>query len=101
MRHTRVGIADLVKQVQQELALSLKNRKVVWTLEPLPEVTGDPTLLKQVLVSMQQASRRTFARYSYQARRRWCNGQARSLSLKKFNTLTQLSSRIFGTIRAS
>src|ERR1039457_2160150 len=79
MRHTRVGIADLVKQVQQELALSLKNRKVVWTLEPLPEVTGDPTLLKQVLVSMQQASRRTFARYSYQARRRWCNGQARSL----------------------
>ena len=28
---------------------------------------------------MQQASRRTFARYSYQARRRWCNGQARSL----------------------
>jgi hypothetical protein len=28
---------------------------------------------------MQQASRRTFARYSYQARRRWCYGQARSL----------------------
>src|ERR1039458_1813941 len=28
---------------------------------------------------MQQAIRRTFARYSYQARRRWCYGQARSL----------------------
>jgi PAS domain S-box-containing protein len=52
MGETAVGMADLVKQAQQELVPDLRGRKVVWTVEPLPEITGDPTLLKQVLVNL-------------------------------------------------
>jgi light-regulated signal transduction histidine kinase (bacteriophytochrome) len=52
MRRTKVGMADLVKQKQQELALDIGERKIVWSVDPLPEVTGDPTLLGQVLVNL-------------------------------------------------
>jgi light-regulated signal transduction histidine kinase (bacteriophytochrome) len=49
---TKVGMADLVKQTQQELAADLRERKVVWTVEPLPEVAGDAALLRQVVVNL-------------------------------------------------
>jgi PAS domain S-box-containing protein len=49
---TKVGLADLVKQAQEELAADLKGRKVVWTVEPLPEVAGDPALLQQVVLNL-------------------------------------------------
>jgi len=52
MRHARIGTADLVGQVQRELAPSIKDRKVVWTVKPLPEVTADAALLKQVFVNL-------------------------------------------------
>jgi len=52
MRVTKVNLANLVKQVQQELATDFRGRKVVWTVEPLPEVAGDPALLRQVLVNL-------------------------------------------------
>jgi len=49
---TKVGLAGLVKQAQEELAATLKGRKVVWTVEPLPEVAGDPALLQQVVLNL-------------------------------------------------
>ena len=52
MRETKVGLADLVRQAQQELAPGLRERRVVWTVEPLPEVAGDPALLRQVVVNL-------------------------------------------------
>jgi PAS domain S-box-containing protein len=52
LSETKVILADLVKQAQQELAADLKGRKVVWTVEALPEVAGDPVLLRQVLVNL-------------------------------------------------
>jgi len=51
-RMTKVAMADSVEQVRQELAQDLGARNVVWTIEPLPEVTGDPALLKQVLANL-------------------------------------------------
>jgi signal transduction histidine kinase len=52
MRETTVGLVELVKQVQKDLAVDLKERKVVWTLGRLPEVKGDPVLLKQVVANL-------------------------------------------------
>jgi PAS domain S-box-containing protein len=52
MRHARIGTAELVGQVQRELAPSIEDRKVVWTVKPLPEVTADAALLKQVFVNL-------------------------------------------------
>ena len=52
MRQSRVGMSDLVEQVRQELTASFQDRKVVWTIEPLPEVMGDPALLRQVLINL-------------------------------------------------
>jgi light-regulated signal transduction histidine kinase (bacteriophytochrome) len=45
-------MSDLVEQVRQELTASFQDRKVVWTIEPLPEVMGDPALLRQVLINL-------------------------------------------------
>jgi len=52
MRETKVDLTDLVRQAQQELAAGLRERKVVWTVAPLPEVAGDPALLRQVVVNL-------------------------------------------------
>src|SRR4029077_13034970 len=52
MSDAKVVLADLVKQATQDLAATLKGRKVVWTVEPLPEVAGDPALLRQVVLNL-------------------------------------------------
>jgi PAS domain S-box-containing protein len=49
---TKIGLADLVKQAQVELAADLRGRKVVWTVAPLPEVTGDAALLRQAILNL-------------------------------------------------
>ena len=49
---TKVGLADMVKGVQRELAAHLTQRKIVWAVEPLPEVAGDLAMLRQVLVNL-------------------------------------------------
>jgi PAS domain S-box-containing protein len=52
MSQTKVGLADLVRQAQQDLAAPLRGRKVAWTVGPLPEVAGDPALLRQVVLNL-------------------------------------------------
>jgi PAS domain S-box-containing protein len=47
-----VHLEELVQQVQRELATDMNGRKVVWTVEPLPEVPGDPMLIRLVLVNL-------------------------------------------------
>jgi PAS domain S-box-containing protein len=52
MCEANVCLEDLVQQVQRELTTDIHGRKVVWTVEPLPEVAADPVLLRLVLVNL-------------------------------------------------
>ncbi len=45
----RVSLDELVHSVQAELKPEAKGRRVDWRIEPLPDVEGDPDLLRQVL----------------------------------------------------
>ncbi|PTX92714.1 PAS domain S-box protein [Opitutus sp. ER46] len=49
MHKVRLQISELVSDVQRELAAQLQNRTVVWTVGSLPEVLGDPILLRQAI----------------------------------------------------
>jgi PAS domain S-box-containing protein len=51
VRH-RIDMQALVAEVRDELAADVDGRTVEWTIEPLPEVTGDRALLKQVWVNL-------------------------------------------------
>lgn len=52
MRETNVDFAQLVQEVRQSLELSIQDRQVVWKLGALPNVKGDPAMLKQVLANL-------------------------------------------------
>jgi len=52
MRQTRVSMAELVKQVLQELAGEADGRNIEWNIHPLPDVQGDFSMLKQVWVNL-------------------------------------------------
>jgi PAS domain S-box-containing protein len=52
MCEARLSLEDLVQQVRRELTTDIHGRKVVWTVEPLPEVAADPVLLRLVLVNL-------------------------------------------------
>lgn len=52
MRLTRVALGPLVKEIRAELAGEASGREVVWKVNGLPEVQGDPSLLRQVLVNL-------------------------------------------------
>jgi light-regulated signal transduction histidine kinase (bacteriophytochrome) len=52
MRQTTVNLDQLVKEVLQGLEPDTHGRQVVWTIRPLPEVNGDPAMLRQVLVNL-------------------------------------------------
>ena len=47
-----VRMADLVAEVQQELASDLLGRDVEWRLQPMPPVRADRVLLRQVVVNL-------------------------------------------------
>ncbi|MCI0538613.1 MAG: PAS domain S-box protein [Verrucomicrobiales bacterium] len=47
-----VKMDDLVAQVLQEMAPDLQNRRIEWTISPLPVVHGDAAMLKQVWVNL-------------------------------------------------
>jgi PAS domain S-box-containing protein len=47
MLSTRVDMASLVEKVRVDLREDERGRNVVWKVEPLPKVEGDPALLKQ------------------------------------------------------
>ena len=52
LRAQDVDLTRLVSDVSAECALDAKDRRVVWKLEELPRVTGDPALLRVVFVNL-------------------------------------------------
>ncbi len=47
-----VNLGRLVAEVRQARELDLKDRAIEWRIGPLPEVEGDPNLLRQVLANL-------------------------------------------------
>jgi light-regulated signal transduction histidine kinase (bacteriophytochrome) len=52
LRFTTVRLSDLVQGCLRDLEPELKDREVDWVISPLPEVRGDPALLRQVMLNL-------------------------------------------------
>ena len=52
MLHTTVSLDQLIKTVLHDLRLDLQGRAISWTMHPLPNVSGDPAMLRQVFVNL-------------------------------------------------
>jgi len=52
MLRTTVNLDQLVKTVLYDLRLDLQGREISWTIEQLPEVPGDPAMLRQVFMNL-------------------------------------------------
>jgi PAS domain S-box-containing protein len=52
LNNTPVKLADLVAAVRHDLRHDIEGRNIAWHIGPLPEVSGDPSLLRQVLVNL-------------------------------------------------
>ena len=52
MRQSSVDLDKLVQETIAGLQPEINGRKVIWKHEPLPQVQGDPALLKQVFVNL-------------------------------------------------
>jgi signal transduction histidine kinase len=52
MLKTRVSLAKLVSEAQQELQSELAGKDINWEADSLPEVYGDPAMLRLVLVNL-------------------------------------------------
>ncbi|MFI5248000.1 MAG: ATP-binding protein, partial [Nitrospirales bacterium] len=52
MLHTTVNLDQLVKTVLHDSRLDLQGRTISWTMHPLPQVLGDPVMLRQVFVNL-------------------------------------------------
>jgi signal transduction histidine kinase len=52
MRQTLFSMDRLVNEVLKEMKLESQNRQIEWEMDPLPEVRGDRTMLKQVWVNL-------------------------------------------------
>ncbi|HVS50757.1 MAG TPA: PAS domain S-box protein [Opitutaceae bacterium] len=50
MHRIRIGLTEIVRDVQRELQAQLQGRRVTWIIGELPEVWGDPILLRQVVL---------------------------------------------------
>jgi light-regulated signal transduction histidine kinase (bacteriophytochrome) len=49
---TRVDMDELLREALGPLQLAADGRDIVWALEPLPHVEGDPALLRQVWTNL-------------------------------------------------
>jgi len=47
-----VDMAVLAEAVRIELSRGLENRKIVWSIGPLPTIQGDPVTIRQVLLNL-------------------------------------------------
>jgi signal transduction histidine kinase len=47
-----VNLAQLVDEARIELAPAMTNRNIEWRIQPLPEVVGDPMLLRSAIVNL-------------------------------------------------
>src|SRR6185503_775050 len=52
MLHTRINMSALIDKVREELQPDIATRKVEWKIGALPEIYGDPVLLRQVFVNL-------------------------------------------------
>jgi signal transduction histidine kinase len=52
LMRTTVDLNKMVEDIQKDLSLDLKDRKIEWKIESLPKVLGDPSMLKQVMVNL-------------------------------------------------
>ena len=52
MHRTAVNLEHLVREVMSGFRLDTEGRKIAWTIGALPEVHGDPSMLRQVLVNL-------------------------------------------------
>jgi PAS domain S-box-containing protein len=52
MHKTTVRLDQLVQEVLRDVQADTQNREIVWKIGPLPEVQGDPSLLRLVLVNL-------------------------------------------------
>jgi PAS domain S-box-containing protein len=52
MHRQRVNLADLVEETRRELRRDIEGRNIDWQIGKLPEVRGDPVMLRQVLINL-------------------------------------------------
>jgi signal transduction histidine kinase len=52
MREVAVALDPLVHSAIHTLETATRGRNIAWTIEPLPEVVGDPVLLRQVFANL-------------------------------------------------
>ena len=52
MLHTAVNLDRLIKNILSDLRLDLQGREISWTIAALPEVQGDPAMLRQVFMNV-------------------------------------------------
>jgi signal transduction histidine kinase len=52
MNLTEVALDALVDEARSELSSEAKDRNVVWQIDPLPHVSGDRVLLRQVMINL-------------------------------------------------
>ena len=52
MTRKQVNFDHLVKEVLDELQTDMKGRNIRWKIDPLPEVNGDPSMLRLVFVNL-------------------------------------------------
>lgn len=52
MLHSTVNLDQLIKTILYDLRLDLQGREISWTIDTLPEVPGDPAMLRQVFVNL-------------------------------------------------
>jgi signal transduction histidine kinase len=52
MLHTTVNLDQLIKTILYDLRLDLQGRQISWTIQALPQVAGDPAMLRQVFMNL-------------------------------------------------
>jgi signal transduction histidine kinase len=52
MLNTTVNLDQLIKTIIYDLRLDLQGRQISWTIDTLPEVPGDPVMLRQVFMNL-------------------------------------------------
>ncbi|WGV25229.1 PAS domain-containing sensor histidine kinase [Halotia branconii] len=52
MRHIALNMEQLVAETIRDLATETKGRKILWQIDSLPEVQGDPSMLRLVLYNL-------------------------------------------------
>lgn len=52
MLHTTVDLDQVIRHILADLRLDLQGREISWTIAVLPEVQGDPAMLRQVFMNL-------------------------------------------------